>query len=96
MRWKDTTSYSRDERGKAEPRVWQLETKGLRLQVHRLHGYEGWYVSAHDVGIEGRALKATDAEDAKLAGVALVRAQLELALKRLNDAAPQSSEVPKP
>lgn len=61
--WKDESSYSRGERGTREPTVWRMSD--LRLSVHRYLNLPGWYMSAHDDGIDKHELKATDAEDAK-------------------------------
>ncbi len=45
--WKDTTSYSRGERGDAEPRSWSLKAMNSEISVHRHIDYPGrWMVTA--------------------------------------------------
>lgn len=64
-KWKDATSYSRDERGRVDPNAWELVVSDLRIVVHRWHGLEGWYGSCRDLGVEKMALAATVAESAQ-------------------------------
>lgn len=50
--WEDTTSYSRDERGKIEPRCWELSMTGLCICVHRHIGFPGeWLLSCRELDI---------------------------------------------
>lgn len=72
--WRDETSYSRGERGVAEPRVLETYVGTLCISVHRyLHLEDVWYVTCHDVGVSMRALSATDLEAAKHEAVGVVR-----------------------
>ncbi len=63
--WKDTTSYSQGERGKAEPRTWSIETSGLRIVVTRRHGCEGWWGSCYAMGVEQHQLDEADIASAQ-------------------------------
>lgn len=56
MIWKDTTSYSRGERDNVEPREWSAETDGLLIQVHRMHGCDGWFGTCYAMGVERKEL----------------------------------------
>lgn len=78
MKWIDSTSYSRGERGTVEPRAWQLEGCKFRVQIHGHINYPGvWFVSAEDLRIERAQLLAEDVEVAKVAAVAYIRARLK-------------------
>lgn len=64
--WKDESSYSRGERGTREPSVWSLDSKAIRLRVHRLHGVEGlWFLSCYGLALENCQLDAIEIEPAK-------------------------------
>ncbi len=61
----DQTSYSRNERGNAPPRVWAIEGRNpLRLRVHRLRGIEGSWFASSELFTD-RQLEAENADDAK-------------------------------
>ena len=78
--WEDTTSYSRGERDKAEPREWELAFPNIRIKVHRLHGIPGWFLSCHALGVERKDLKCEDLEKAKAKAVNGIIAWLKAAL----------------
>lgn len=75
-KWTDETSYSRDERGKVEPRAWQLDGCDFRVTVHRLHGCPGWYLSAPDANIDRRFLGNVGLEVARSNAIDFVRSKL--------------------
>jgi hypothetical protein len=63
--WQDRTSYSRGERGKREPSVWELDLNGLRVTVHRLHGIDDeWFGSCHAMAVDRKQL-SSDLTEAK-------------------------------
>lgn len=75
MKWKDTSSYSRGERGTVEPSCWELYTGEMRIRVHRC--LDGWFLSVPRLQIECAALATYSAEDAKIEAIRRVRAYLE-------------------
>lgn len=80
--WRDATSYGRDERGKADARVWALE--GAKVFVHRRHGLGAlWFVSAHDLKVDNWELVAKDIEAALAEGIEVVREYLKERLAEL-------------
>lgn len=73
-KWKDTTSYSRDE--KRVPRAWTLALDGLNITVVKGHIYHPhtWIVHCYELGIDTvPLLGAKTAEDAQRMAVAMVR-----------------------
>lgn len=75
--WKDATSYSQGERGKVEPRAWEIKTSAVRITVVRGHltnpGY--WVVHCYELGMNTVDLKlpiSVDVETAKYAAINLV------------------------
>lgn len=75
--WVDETSYRRGERGKIEPRTWELRTgTDLRVQVHRILFADGWFASCPELHLTNRPLKSTEVEDAKPEALGLVRGEL--------------------
>lgn len=89
-KWKDSTSYSQSApRGTVEPRSWDLDTKSLRITVHRLHGLpDAWFVSAYDLSFERHDLHTTDLVVAKERALEMVRARLTRYLAELDKIAP--------
>jgi hypothetical protein len=85
MKWKDATSYSRDDKEKV-PNAFQLENVSFRLSVHRMHRLQGWFLTCYDVGrlFEGRQLVAEDLEEAKKEAVDLVYEKLKGMLEQLD------------
>lgn len=64
--WKDSTSYSRGERGSTEPRAWDLDLDGLRVTVHRIHRIDGlWFGTCYAMGITDKQLGRPDIESAR-------------------------------
>ncbi len=63
--WRDDTSYSRSEPKPRTPRVWLLNLGIVKVNVHRLYGCEGWYLSCYELGMDKRWLRAEDAEGAR-------------------------------
>jgi hypothetical protein len=77
MPWVDATSYSRDERGRVEPRSWELEcTPRLSVVVTRVHGCDGWHLTCHAIGVVRYDMGLDDLEFAKDRAVRLVAARL--------------------
>lgn len=73
MNWIDESSYSRSQRGKAEPDIWSLKGAPDRLTVHRYHGLDGWFVTCRTLGFDVHQLEAEDVEAAKAEAIELVR-----------------------
>jgi hypothetical protein len=71
--WKDSTSYSRGERGTVEPRSWTLgDNNHKSVVVHRRIDAPGtWFVSCYALDIESFELGTKSLETAKR--LALVR-----------------------
>lgn len=63
--WKDTTSYSRGERGTVEPRAWEIDLDGLRVTVHRYFDLEGWFGTCHAMGVDRQQLTCERIADAQ-------------------------------
>lgn len=76
MRWEDTTSYSRGERGKVDPRTWEAKAGPLRVVVTRQFRLDGWYMSCDLVGLDVVPV-SDDLEAAKLDAVAMVCGAVE-------------------
>jgi hypothetical protein len=75
MKWKDTTTYIRDEVPRV-PRAWTLALEGLNITVVKGHIYHPhtWIVHCHCLGIDTHPLsEAKTAEDAQRMAVAMVR-----------------------
>jgi hypothetical protein len=85
--WVDATSYSRDERGKIEPRTWEHRTRSLRVTVtrHRDCAPDVWLLTCHDVGISLLELKSRGLEEAQTEALVFVRKRLERWAKELGD-----------
>lgn len=77
MKWKDTSSYSRGERGTVEPTCWELYTGEMRIRVHRSRSLDGWFLSVPRLQIECAALATSSVEDARAEAIRRVRALLE-------------------
>lgn len=76
IEWTDATIYTQGEERK--PRAWEIRTKTLLISVHHYVGCgEEWFVSCHDLRIERRPLKATDAEKARAEALDVVRRRVE-------------------
>ena len=52
--WKDSTSYSRDERGKKQPNTFELDLKELRIFITSRHiYYKGiWIMGCHQLNLK--------------------------------------------
>lgn len=66
-KWKDDSSYSRNDPHPRVATVWSLELpQRLRVIVHRhIHVPGVWFLSCHRLGIDTEQLKASELEDAK-------------------------------
>lgn len=74
MKWKDTTSYSRNEMPRV-PRAWTLALDCLHITVVKGHIYfpNTWICHCYEVGIDtAQLLGAKTAEDAQRMAVAMV------------------------
>lgn len=70
--WKDETSYSRADTDRT-PRTWVLESKLLRVTVHRHIYYPGkWLLSCERVSVDTIPLESTEIDDAKREAVRVV------------------------
>lgn len=77
IQWKDTTGYSRDERGRVEPRTWEIQSGTVRIIVTRFLRQEGWFLLCYEVGISNHfELRSRDLADAQREAIAKVRATL--------------------
>lgn len=77
--WKDTTSYSRGERGVAEPRSWSCDN----VIIHRtLYEADKWHVTAHCLRIEAFPLDATDVKEAQIEALKFVVEHLRKMLSK--------------
>lgn len=86
MSWTDATAYSRDERGKVEPRTWELLLNGgnATLIVTRHRDYPGsWVMRAHGCLSWMRELKARELEAAKTEAINITRTALSRILSDL-------------
>jgi hypothetical protein len=70
--WQDVTSYSRGERGRKPPNIWQLKGH-LDVQVHRYIHCEGWFLSCRALNLQVEQLTALDADGAKTEALDRVR-----------------------
>lgn len=85
--WRDSTNYSKGERGKVTPRQWSLDLDGIEIVVHGYIGCDGWFVSTRgDLAIERRALKALRAERARVEAIDYVCSRIDALAKSLTGA----------
>lgn len=64
-KWKNTTSYSRDDKEKV-PTTWELTIPGVRVIVHRWIGDDtGWYGTCRELGEDKRRLTKSFIEEAQ-------------------------------
>lgn len=68
IEWKDVSSYSRYDKERI-PSILELKIEGIRIVVHRIIHYDGWFVSCYDLNIEDEQLYTEDLEDAKIKGI---------------------------
>ena len=80
MTWKDVTSYQRG--AKKEPNAWECWADWLRITVHRMHGLDGWFLSARYL-IDQRSIPYADLEKSKTWALGAVKGRLESALNAL-------------
>lgn len=89
-RWKDVTSYRRGERGKAEPRTYELRTPSLSVVVTRHVDMPGtWVLKCRDAGIDLEDLQTDDLDDAVYKAFVEVESRLATRLaevREVNDA----------
>ena len=80
LKWTDTTSYARNERGTVPARTWSSrEVKGIRrpIVVTRRHGIpDVWHVTCHGLDLDGVPLQSKDIEAAKNEAVNLIQSRL--------------------
>lgn len=74
--WKDGTSYSRNVKERI-PSVWELQFDGMRIAVHRIIHYPGWYVSCFELGINNKSLFEDNVEKAKKEALKIILEKLE-------------------
>jgi hypothetical protein len=66
MKWKDTTSYSREAKEKI-PTTWEVVIPGARIIVHRwMHDDRTWYGTCRELGEDKRLLSSKFLEEAQL------------------------------
>jgi len=78
-KWKDRTSYSRNEDLVSErvPRTWEIESPYLRIIVSRwIHGPGSWFLTCEAVECDRLDLNTDSAALAKTLALALVSARL--------------------
>jgi hypothetical protein len=74
MEWKDATSYSRGDRGKVEPSVWEVESDGLRVALHRWVAVaDKWFVTCYDLKIDKQPLSSKHMKVAAKEALSLVK-----------------------
>ena len=77
MKWTDSSSYSRGERGNTLPSSWDLAACPFRVTVHRLHYMPNvWFLTVFDLKLEKLQLRSFDVADAQLEAVEAVRSRL--------------------
>ncbi len=78
MNWKDTTSYSRDDKAR-KPTSWTTEIGGLRIVVTSGHiRYpEKWVMHCYEAGMDTVPVDAVSAETAQRMAVEMVREKVE-------------------
>lgn len=69
-KWKDRTSYSQGERGKVEPRTWDLDLELLTIIITRVFEAKGlwsdtWFLNCRELNISQYDLQMGDLEKAK-------------------------------
>lgn len=74
MNWKDATSYSQGERGKAPQTAWQTSDAGVSIWVSCGHVYAPgqWVMTSRELGIDVRTLSLREdasSEEARDAAV---------------------------
>lgn len=73
MKWKDSTSYSRDDKERIPSSYDISDGKELRITVHRLQGIkEDWFVSCPELRIQGKTLQSRDIDAAKREALSIV------------------------
>lgn len=91
MKWKDVTSYGRNERGVIEPSAWTLVNCAFTVMVHRWHACPGtWWLSVTELGLDRIELGSTEIEAAKLDALRYVGARLSKFTRSFKEA----SELP--
>jgi hypothetical protein len=88
MNWKDTTSYSRDDKDKV-PSCWTTETRKIRISVLNGHRfYPGqWVMHCYDLNIRERIIgNMTDMneDDAKSKSIDIARKELSAMMSELS------------
>ena len=76
--WQDVTNpYSKNDE-KKEPKIVELDVGNLmRIMVHRIAHYPGWYLTCFKLQIKNKELKANNLEDAKIEAVWIVLSEIE-------------------
>lgn len=70
-------AWTPEQRRGEEPWGWSIQLRsGERIMVHKRIRLDGWFLSAHWIGIADHALSATTAEGAQIEAFALLRARL--------------------
>lgn len=78
MKWKDSTSYSRDDKVR-KPTSWTTEIGGLLITVSSGHIYYPgkWVMHCFEAGMDTVPVNAVSAETAQRMAVELVREKVE-------------------
>jgi len=84
MLWKDESTFSQGDTDRS-PRVWRAKAGKVLITVHRHihHPKDAWLVSCAPF-FDTKSLASKSADDAKAEAIALVRAEINAALKSLN------------
>lgn len=97
MNWKDTTSYSRDNKER-KPTTWTTEIGGLRITVTSGHIYypDKWVMHCFECGMDTVPLDAVSAETAQRMAVERVREKVRVWHEALQSAERPVSPTPQP
>lgn len=82
-KWKDATSYSRDDKERI-PRVWKINFGKFTLTVHRHIYYDPKMWLASSDLFEHREM-GEDLEEAKKKAIELLKSKLTTAIKEMED-----------
>ena len=77
--WKDTTSYSQNERGKVAPRTWSSDIGNVDIKIHRHIYYEPdiWLMSCNYLNISNHELDSKDVDKAKEEALSIAKNMIE-------------------
>lgn len=73
LEWRDVTNYRDGERGKIEPRLWQIGYPAeLSISVFTRFDAISWFVSCLALGMDAHPLQAASDKAAKREGILVV------------------------